>query len=57
VGDVQAAGLEPDELAANLTRAYSAEPDRRLRHRADFGGQIFIGGEVGRPQALKYAEG
>jgi len=59
VGDVQAAGLEPDELAANLTRAYSAElqdPKISVIVR-DFGGQIFIGGEVGRPQALKYAEG
>lgn len=59
VGDVQAAGLEPDALAANLTRAYAGElqdPKISVIVR-DFGGQIFIGGEVGRPQALKYAEG
>ena len=35
VGDVQAAGLEPDELAANLTRAYCgrAPGSEDLRHR------------------------
>jgi polysaccharide export outer membrane protein len=59
VGDVQAAGLEPDELAAHLARAYSGElqePRISVIVR-EFGGQIFIGGEVGRPQALKYADG
>ena len=59
VGDVQAAGLEPDELAGNLSRDYARElQDPRISVIVrEFGGQIFIGGEVGRPQALKYADG
>jgi polysaccharide export outer membrane protein len=59
VGDVQAAGLEPDELAAHLARAYSGElQDPRISVIVrDFGGKIFVGGEVGSPQALKYADG
>ncbi len=59
LGDVQAAGLEPDTLAENLTRDYSrelADPKITVIVR-EFGGQVFVGGEVGRPQAVKYEEG
>lgn len=59
VGDVQAAGLEPDEIATNLVSAYSKElEDPRVAVVVrEFGGQVFVGGEVGRPAAVKYAEG
>jgi protein involved in polysaccharide export with SLBB domain len=59
IGDVQAAGMEPDELAGNLSRAYARElQDPRISVIVrEFGGQIFVGGEVGSPQALKYADG
>lgn len=59
VGDVQAAGLEPDQLAADLSRAYARElQDPRISVIVrEFGGQVFVGGEVGSPQALKYADG
>lgn len=59
VGDVPAVGLEPDDLSANLTRAYAkelADPKITVIVR-EFGGQVFVGGEVGRPMALKYADG
>jgi len=59
LGDVKAAGLEPDELSANLTRDYSRElsdPKITVIVR-EFGGQVYVGGEVGRPAAIKYADG
>ena len=59
VGDVQAAGLGPDELASDLRTAYSKElEDPRIAVIVrDFGGQVFIGGEVGKAAAVKYVEG
>lgn len=59
VGDVQAAGLGTDELSANLLQAYSKElEDPRIAVIVrDFGGQVFVGGEVSKPAAVKFAEG
>jgi polysaccharide biosynthesis/export protein PslD len=59
VGEVQAAGLGTDELAANLRSAYSKElEDPRIAVIVrEFGGQVFVGGEVGKPASLKFAEG
>src|SRR4029453_13928496 len=59
VGEMQAAGLGTDELAANLRSAYSKElEDPRIAVIVrEFGGQVFVGGEVGKPAALKYVEG
>lgn len=59
VGDVQAAGLGPDQLAESLRQAYSGElEDPRIAVIVrEFGGQVFVGGEVGKPAALKYVEG
>jgi protein involved in polysaccharide export with SLBB domain len=59
VGDVQAAGLGTDQLSDNLRSAYARELEdpRIVVIVRDFGGQVFVGGEVGRPAALKYAEG
>jgi polysaccharide export outer membrane protein len=59
VGDVQAAGLGPDQLAESLRQAYSRElEDPRIAVIVrEFGGQVFVGGEVGKPAALKYVEG
>jgi polysaccharide biosynthesis/export protein len=59
VGDVRAAGLGTDELSAELVRAYSRElEDPRIAVIVrDFGGQVFVGGEVYRSGAFKYAEG
>src|SRR4029453_12966252 len=59
VGDVQAAGLGPDEVSARLVQAYSKElEDPRIAVIVrDFGGQVFVGGEVNKSGAFKYAEG
>jgi polysaccharide export outer membrane protein len=59
VGEVQAAGLGTDELAANLRQDYSKElEDPRIAVIVrEFGGQVFVGGEVGKPAAVKFAEG
>ena len=59
VGDVQAAGLGTDEFASSLVRDYSKElEDPRIAVIVrDFGGQVFVGGEVGKPASVKYAEG
>jgi protein involved in polysaccharide export with SLBB domain len=59
IGDIQAAGLGTDELSASLRSAYSKElEDPRVAVIVrEFGGQVFVGGEVGKPAALKYAEG
>jgi polysaccharide export outer membrane protein len=59
IGDVQAAGLEPDQLSEHLRHDYGKElEDPRIAVIVrDFGGQVFVGGEVGKPAAVKYAEG
>src|SRR5262245_36177409 len=59
VGEVQAAGLSTDELSANLRSAYSRElEDPRIAVIVrEFGGQVYVGGEVGKPAALKFEEG
>lgn len=59
LGDVQAAGLEPAELASALTQRYSTEltdPRITVIVRA-FGGQVFVGGEVKNPSAVPFANG
>jgi protein involved in polysaccharide export with SLBB domain len=59
VGDIQAAGMGTDQLSADLVQAYAKElEDPRIAVIVrDFGGQVYVGGEVGRPAALEYAEG
>src|SRR5262245_30711062 len=59
IGDVQAAGLGTEQLASNLVQDYSKElEDPRIAVIVrDFGGQIFVGGEVGKPAAVKFVEG
>ena len=59
VGDVQAAGLGTDELATDLVRAYSKElEDPRIAVIVrDFGGTVFVGGEVGKSASLKFSDG
>jgi polysaccharide export outer membrane protein len=59
IGDVQAAGLGTDELAADLVRAYSRElEDPRIAVIVrEFGGEVFVGGEVGKPASVKYVDG
>jgi polysaccharide biosynthesis/export protein PslD len=59
IGDVQAAGLGTDQLSDSLRQAYSRElEDPRIAVIVrQFGGQIFVGGEVSKPAALKYADG
>ncbi len=59
VGEVEAAGLSTDELSANLRGDYSKElEDPRIAVIVrEFGGQIFVGGEVGKPASVKFAEG
>jgi len=59
IGDVQAAGLQPDELSARLSDAYGRElqePRITVLVRK-FGGRVYVGGEVGTPKALKYVYG
>ena len=59
VGDVQAAGLQPDELSARLSEAYGhelQEPRITVLVRK-FGGRVYVGGEVGAPKALRYVYG
>jgi protein involved in polysaccharide export with SLBB domain len=59
IGDVQAVGLGTDQLASNLVQDYSRELEepRIAVIVREFGGQVFVGGEVGKPTAVKYAEG
>jgi polysaccharide export outer membrane protein len=59
VGDVQAAGLEPDELSDRLLHDYGKELEepRIAVIVRDFGGEVFVGGEVGKPAAVKYETG
>jgi polysaccharide export outer membrane protein len=59
LGDVQAAGLAPDELSRRLTERYASEledPRVTVIVRA-FGGQVYVGGEVKTPSALPFATG
>ena len=59
LGDVQAAGLEPTELANALSERYAGEltdPRITVIVRA-FGGQVFVGGEVKSPSAIPFATG
>jgi len=59
VGEVQAAGLSTDELSANLRSAYSRElEDPRIAVIIrEFGGNVYVGGEVGKPASVKFEEG
>jgi len=59
VGDVQAAGLTPEELSEVLRRLYERElynPRVTVIVRS-FGGRIFVGGEVKSPSVQPYADG
>jgi protein involved in polysaccharide export with SLBB domain len=59
VGDVQAAGLQPDELSRVLTDHYSSElsnPRVTVIVRS-FGGQVFVAGEVSKPTAVPFSSG
>ena len=59
VGDVQAAGLGPDELATDLVQDYSKElesPKIAVIVRS-FGGQVYVAGEVSKPSSLAFSEG
>jgi polysaccharide export outer membrane protein len=59
IGDVQAAGLRPEELSAVLTEKYSSEltePRVSVIVRS-FGGTIYVGGEVRTPSGVPYATG
>jgi polysaccharide export outer membrane protein len=59
LGDVQAGGLQPAELAKDLTQRYSKEltsPRVTVIVRS-FGGQIYVGGEVKDPKAVPYIKG
>jgi polysaccharide biosynthesis/export protein len=59
VGDVQAAGLAPDELARTLTERYATElTDPRVTVIVrSHGGQVFVGGEVGTPSVIPLTSG
>lgn len=59
VGDVQAAGLAPDELARTLTERYATElTDPRVTVIVrSYGGQVFVGGEVGTPSVIPLTSG
>src|SRR5262249_45085458 len=59
IGDVQAAGLQPGELAATLRERYASElenPRVSVIVRA-FGGQVYVEGEVKTPSAAPFAMG
>jgi protein involved in polysaccharide export with SLBB domain len=59
IGDVQAAGLQPAELASSLRQRYASElqnPRVSVIIRA-FGGQVFVQGEVKTPSAPPFAQG
>ena len=54
IGDVQAAGVEPAVLAANIENAYRAElsaPHASVLVR-ELGGRVYVGGEVNKPGAV-----
>lgn len=59
LGDVQAAGLTPEELTAQLVAGYAREleaPRITVIVRA-FGGTVYVGGEVGEPATVPYVDG
>jgi len=59
LGDVQAAGQPPEELARTLTQRYASEltnPRVSVIVRV-FGGDVFVGGEVKTPSAPPFATG
>jgi protein involved in polysaccharide export with SLBB domain len=59
IGDVEAAGRQPAELAATLGERFGKElTDPRVSVIVrGFGGSVFVGGEVGTPQAVAYGSG
>ncbi len=59
LGDVQAAGLQPSELAKDLTERYSKEltSPRVTVIVRNFGGQVYVGGEVGKPSMVPFIKG
>jgi polysaccharide export outer membrane protein len=60
LGDVQAAGLPPKDLAADLTERYGQElTDPRVTVIVrGFGGQVFVQGDgIARPGAIPFADG
>src|SRR4029077_10790158 len=59
LGDVQAGGLQPSQLAEDLTQRYSKEltsPRVTVIVRT-FGGQVFVGGEVKDPKMIPFIKG
>ena len=59
VGDVRAAGQSPAALAERLCSLYANElrqPDVTVVVK-EFGGQVYVVGEVGKPAALAFATG
>jgi polysaccharide biosynthesis/export protein len=59
IGEVQAAGLTPEELSHGLTKRYAKEltnPRVTVIVRG-FGGQVFVGGEVKTPSAIPFTTG
>jgi len=59
LGDVRVAGLRPDEVSSHLVDAYATELDapRVTVIVRDFGGFVYVGGEVGEPEAIAFIEG
>src|SRR5262249_24573654 len=59
IGDIQAAGLSPEALSKALSKKYAGElTDPRVTVIVrQFGGQVFVGGEVKNPAATPYANG
>ena len=60
VDEIQASGKTPSQLDAELTKKYSVElkrPAVTVILRSFSGQQIFVGGEVGRPQAIDLTPG
>jgi polysaccharide export outer membrane protein len=59
VGDVEAAGRTPEELANYLSKAYSSElqSPRVTVVVFNFGGQVFVSGEVKSPSGPPFASG
>jgi polysaccharide export outer membrane protein len=59
IGDIQASGLQPEQLSGTLRERYASElSDPRVTVIVrDFGGGIWIGGEVKNPARIPYADG
>jgi protein involved in polysaccharide export with SLBB domain len=59
LGDVQAAGMEPAQLARALSKSYGRElTDPRIAVIVrSFGGQVYVDGQVGSPSMVPYATG